>query len=115
MLQSSYSLMIAAFVLAIFAQSVWSYALIFLLFGVAIDGFRNADMNLILEIAPEEKRPVYVAIQSTIVSLGLFFSIPGGVILEYFGYTYLYVLTILMLATALYSVHLLRTHLPCQS
>ncbi len=114
MLQSAYSFMIAAFVLAMFAQSVWSYALIFLLFGLAIDGFRNADMNLILEIAPEEKRPVYVAIQSTIVSLGLFFSIPGGVILEYFGYTYLYLLTILMLTAALYFVHLLRTRLPCR-
>ncbi|ADV45849.1 MFS transporter [Nitratifractor salsuginis] len=108
MLQTAYGLMIAAFLLALFANNVWTYGLIFLLFGIGIDGFRNADMNLVLEIAPEEKRPVYVAIQSTIVSVGLFFSIPGGFILEYFGYTFLYILTILMLAGGLYFVHRLE-------
>jgi len=67
-------------------------------------------MNLVLEIAPEEKRPVYVAIQSTIVSFGLFFSIPGGVILEYFGYTVLYVFTLAMLSIGLYYTQILKTH-----
>jgi len=112
MLQTAYSLMIAAFVLAFFADNAWLYALIFLLFGTGIDGFRNADMNLVLEIAPEEKRPVYVAIQSTIVSVGLFFSIPGGFILEWFGYPVLYTVTLTMLGLGLYFVHRLKEHLP---
>ncbi len=112
MLQTAYSLMIAAFVLAFFADNAWLYALIFLLFGTGIDGFRNADMNLVLEIAPEEKRPVYVAIQSTIVSVGLFFSIPGGFILEWFGYPVLYTVTLTMLGLGLYFVQRLKEHLP---
>jgi hypothetical protein len=72
-------------------------------------------MNLVLEIAPEEKRPVYVAIQSTIVSVGLFFSIPGGFILEWFGYPVLYSVTLLMLASGLWFVHRLKAHLPEES
>jgi predicted MFS family arabinose efflux permease len=112
MLQTAYSLMITAFSLAFFPGHPWIYAIIFLLFGIAIDGFRNADMNLVLEIAPEEKRPVYVAIQSTIVSLGLFFSIPGGMILEVSGYNMLYSVTLLLLGIGLWFVHRLGKHLP---
>ncbi len=111
MLQSAYGLMFSAFLLAFFATNEWIYTLIFLLFGIAIDGFRNADMNLVIEIAPEDKRPIYVAIQSTIVSLGLFFSIPGGFILEHFGYSVLYTITLIMLGTGLFFVHKLKTHL----
>ncbi|WP_456428256.1 MFS transporter, partial [Nitratifractor sp.] len=112
MLQTAYALMGTAFFLAFFADNAWIYATIFLLFGIGIDGFRNADMNLVLEIASEEKRPVYVAIQSTIVSIGLFFSIPGGFILQWFGYTVLYAITLLMLGTGLYFVQRLKEHLP---
>jgi MFS family permease len=85
---------------------------IFFIFGIAVDGFRNADMNLVLEIAPEEKRPVYVAIQSTIVSIGLFFSIPGGAILKHFGYETLYFITITLLLAGLYTAFLLQKSLP---
>jgi len=112
MLQTAYALIGTAFFLAFFADNAWIYATIFLLFGIGIDGFRNADMNLVLEIAGEEKRPVYVAIQSTIVSIGLFFSIPGGFILQWFGYTVLYAITLLMLGTGLYFVQRLKEHLP---
>ncbi len=111
MLQSAYGLMFSAFFLAFFATNVWIYTLIFLLFGIAIDGFRNADMNLVIEIAPEDKRPIYVAIQSTIVSLGLFFSIPGGVILEHFGYPTLYIITLIMLGIGLIFVQKLKKYI----
>lgn len=110
MLQVAYGFMISAFFIALFAQSAMVYGLIFFIFGVGIDGFRNADMNLVLEIAPEDKRPVYVAIQSTIVSIGLFFAIPGGAILEYFGYSMLYIVTLVMLFTGLFFTQKLKRH-----
>jgi len=97
MIKTAYCMMIAVFVLALFAGTPLLYAMIFLFFGMAVDGFRNADMNLIIEIAPEEKRPVYVAIHSTLTSVGLFFAIPGAYILEYFGYSILYLFTISLL------------------
>ena len=102
MMQLAFILMIALFVLALFASTPWMYMLIFFIFGIARDGFRNADMNLILEIAPEEKRPVYIAIQSTLTSVGFFFAIPGGILLEMFGYRALYILTIMILSMGLF-------------
>jgi len=110
MLQLAYAFMIFAFIIAFFVQNTIGYGLIFLIFGMGIDGFRNADMNLILEIAPEDKRPVYVAIQSTLVSIGLFFAIPGGIILEYFGYSVLYSLTLVMLFVGLLFTEKLRKY-----
>jgi len=102
MMQLAFAIMIALFILAYFATLPLHYIVLFLLFGIARDGFRNADMNLILEIAPEEKRPVYVAIQSSLTSLGFFFAIPGGLILELLGYDMLYLLTVMMLLVGLF-------------
>ncbi len=99
MLSLSFLFMIAAFIIALFANSVYWYAVIFLLFGIALDGFNIAGMNLVIEIAPEEKRPVYTALQTNITSLGLFFPVLGGVILKFVGsYTVIYLLSILLLS-----------------
>ncbi len=108
MIQLSYLLMIGAFSVALLARAPWHYVVIFFLLGVAIDGFRNADMNLILEIAPESKRPVYVAIQSTLTSIGLFFSVLGGLIVETAGYAMLYILSIVSLAVGINTAAKLR-------
>lgn len=98
MLSLSFVFIIAAFVIALFAKDAYGYALIFLLFGVALDGFNNSGMNLVIEIAPEEKRPVYTAIQTNITSIGLFFPILGGIILKFVeSYTVIYLLTITLL------------------
>ncbi len=78
-------------------SSLYSYYIIFFFLGVATDGLRLSFGNLILILAPEDKRPVYVALQSNIVSIGLFFSIPGGFIVEYLGYGWLYGMTLLLL------------------
>ena len=103
MLSLSLIFMIVAFVIALLAESFYSYALIFLLFGIAFDGFKISDMNLVIEIAPEDKRPVYSALQVNITSLGLFFPILGGVILTYVqSYTFIYMITISLLLLSLY-------------
>ena len=110
MIKTAYGFMFAAFFIALFAQGAVAYALIFFIFGIGMDGFRNADTNLVLEIAPEDKRPIYVAIQSTIVSLGLFFSIPGGFILQYTSYTTLYLITLGMMAIGFWYTQQLGRH-----
>jgi len=95
MLSLAFLFMILAFTTAIFAHNIYAYGFVFLLFGVALDGFNIAGMNLVIEIAPEDKRPVYTALQTNITSLGLFFPILGGVVLTYIGsYTVIYALTI---------------------
>lgn len=103
MLSLSFLFMIATFSIAVFADNVYSYALIFLLFGIALDGFNISGMNLVIEIAPEEKRPIYTAVQTNIVSLGLFFPVLGGITLKFIGsYTVIYLLSIVMLIWGFY-------------
>jgi MFS family permease len=103
MLSFSFLFMIMAFVVALFAENIYMYALIFFLFGIALDGFNISGMNLVIEIAPEEKRPIYVALQTNIVSFGLFFPIIGGIILKFVGsYTIIYMFSIILLLTGLY-------------
>ncbi len=110
MLSLSFLFMIAAFVLALFASSVLMYAMIFLLFGVALDGFNIAGMNLVIEIAPEEKRPIYTALQTNIVSLGLFFPVLGGLILKFVGsYSVIYGLSIALLIIGFLTAIRLKT------
>lgn len=103
MLSLSFIFAIFSFVIALFANDVYSYALVFLLFGVAIDGFNISGMNLVIEIAPEEKRPTYTALQTTLTSFGLFFPILGGVLLKFVSsYTFIYTITIVLLCIGFY-------------
>jgi len=98
MLSLSFIFMIVAFVIALFADNVYAYGVIFLLFGIGLDGLNISGMNLVIEIAPEEKRPIYTALQTNIVSIGLFFPILGGVMLKYLGsYNLIYGLSIILL------------------
>lgn len=78
MLFLSFLVMILAYAVAFFADTLYLYGTVFLLFGIAIDGFNIAGMNLVIEIAPEEKRPIYTALQVNITSLGLFFPYSRG-------------------------------------
>jgi MFS family permease len=88
---------IIAISLAFIGGSLLIYMAIFFIIGAAMDGNRIASENLILYIASEEKRPIYIALQNNIVSLGIFFSILGGVILSLSSYTILYIFTLCLL------------------
>ena len=112
MLSLAFLFMLMAFIVALFAQSLYSYALIFLLLGIGLDGFSNSSMNLVIEIAPEEKRPVYTALQTNLVSFGLFFPILGGLLLKFTqSYILIYGLTILLLSLGLFvSLRLTKVH-----
>ncbi|RLA79792.1 MAG: MFS transporter [Epsilonproteobacteria bacterium] len=97
----SISLYLVAIITAFSASSLYEYMFIFFIIGGAIDGNRIASGNLILALAPAQKRPVYVALQINVVSFGLFFSLLGGVLLHFSNYTILYSVTIVMLLIAL--------------
>lgn len=102
------SMTILAISLAFFASNLYMYMLIFFIVGASMDGNRIASGNLILILAPEEKRPVYTALQTNIVSFGMFFSILGGVILKFTNYSVLYIFTIALLSVALFLSFKLR-------
>jgi len=98
----SIMMQIVAILMAFVASNIYEYALIFFLIGAALDGNRIASGNLILSIAPAKKRSTYIAIQINVISFGFFFSILGGVILQFFNYTVLYSLASTMLFLSLY-------------
>lgn len=98
----SFLMIIISLSLALIATNIYLFIILFLLAGSASDGFRLAFNNLVLSIAPEEKRPVYFAIQNNLTSLGLFFSIPGGLILNLIGFKPLIVFTVLILIYGLF-------------
>jgi len=98
----SFISVILAFIVAFFANNALMYGIVFFLIGFAMDGFKISGLNLLFEIAPEDKRPIYVALQNNLTSIGLFFAIPGGFILEKFGYNILYAFTICMLCVGLF-------------
>ncbi|MEA2098857.1 MAG: MFS transporter [Campylobacterota bacterium] len=103
MLSLAFVFMILAFIVAIFADDMYTYGVIFLLFGIALDGISISSMNLVIEIAPEEKRPIYTAIQTNITSIGLFFPILGGVLLKYLdSYNLIYTISITLLSLGLF-------------
>ena len=102
MLSLAFIIMILAYTVALFANNIYSYFAIFLLFGIAIDGFSIAGMNLVIEIAPEDKRPIYTALQTNLSSFGLFFPILGGLLLKSFNsYSLIYILSIAILLIGL--------------
>jgi MFS family permease len=93
---------IVSIFLAFFASSLFLYMMIFFIIGASMDGNRIASSNLLLILAPEEKRPIYSALQTNILSFGMFFSIIGGVILSLTNYNVLYAFTISLLCLSLF-------------
>jgi len=93
----SFLFSITAILTTFIATNIYYFYAIYFIAGAAIDGYRLAFSNLILIIAPNEKRPVYVAVQNNLSSLGLFFAIPGGIILKSFNFNILAIITLSVL------------------
>ena len=100
--QITISTTIIAISLAFISSSLYQYMIIFFLIGTAMDGNRIAAGNLLLILAPEDKRPIYSALQMNITSFGLFFSIFGGILLTFTSYNILYSFSIICLGLSLY-------------
>lgn len=86
--------------LAYVATNLYFYMIIFFIIGAAMDGTRISSWNLIIIISPEEKRPIYNALQTNITSFGMFFSFFGGLILSFSSYDFLYGFSICLLLIA---------------
>jgi len=75
----------------------------FTLTGWLVGGFSISDMNIVIEIAPEDKKPIYTALQTILSSIGLFFPVLGGTLLQFVGsYTLIYLLSIALLCIGLW-------------
>jgi len=93
----SFVLVITAIILTLSAADFWYFYIVYFLFGAAIDGFRLAFSNLILIIASADKRPMYIAVQNNLSSLGMFFPILGGLIYKTFNFSALVIFALVLL------------------
>ena len=107
-LMVSYTIMLAALSMAFFQPTALSLILLFFIAGCAIDGFKLSLNNIVLITAPEDKRPVYVAIQTNLVNLGLFFAFPGGVLYGIIGFKALVAFTLCLLAIGMYKANQIK-------
>jgi len=59
---------------------------VFFLIGCATSGSGIGFVNYLLEIAPEEVRPTYIALQGTIIGVTMFCPILGGLVIDAWSY-----------------------------
>ena len=72
------------------------YGAIFFFLGATMSGMDMGYTNYLLEIAPEEKRPIYVGFLNTIVGPTIFLSAVGGLFIQVFSFAFLYSLVFLI-------------------
>ncbi|OGC75928.1 MAG: hypothetical protein A2145_06625 [candidate division Zixibacteria bacterium RBG_16_40_9] len=87
----------------VFTLPLVIYALVFFFLGATNSGLFVGFFNYLLEIAPEEKRPLYVGFIHTVIFPTYFLSTLGGVIIQLTSFNFLFVLTLLL---GLVSIHL---------
>jgi len=75
---------------------VWLYGSIFFFLGATIAGLDMGYTNYLLEIAPEDRRPIYVGFLNTIVGPTIFLSAIGGLIIQLTSFAFLYSLVLLI-------------------
>lgn len=89
---------------------LWGYGSIFFFLGATISGADIGYTNYLLQIAPEERRPIYVGFLNTVVGPTIFLSAVGGLIIQVFSFTCLYVLLFFVSLVSVYlSLSLKRT------
>jgi MFS family permease len=89
---------------------LWAYGTIFFFLGATISGADLGYMNYLLQVAPEERRPIYVGFSNTVVGPTIFLSAVGGMILQVSSFTCLYfILSLLSLVSIVFSLSLERT------
>jgi len=76
------------------ASTIYVYSLIFLIIGALNSSFMPGFMNFILELAPPEERPTYIALTNTLCGLLLVVPFLGGWLLQATSYPVLFAATV---------------------
>jgi len=97
LLVSIIMLMVIMLIMLNLHHSYYLY-IVFFLYAFASDGIKLVYNNILLVIAPEEKRPIYTSLKSHITSLGFLFPIIGGLIIYASSSEILYYVTLSILS-----------------
>jgi len=88
---------------ALISGAGWMYLLVFFGIGFYMNGASIGFTNFMLEVAPEEKRPLYISLRGTLVAVVSFFPLLGGIFIDLFSFRAVFaaVLVISILANIL--------------
>jgi len=88
--------MLAASTTALLAPTLFYYKFIFLFLGMNLGSELITRQNLVLEYSPANQRSMYVGLMNSLLAPLYFVGIIGGWIAEYFGYTTLFLIGIIL-------------------
>jgi len=71
---------------ALVSGTGWMYMLVFFGIGFYMNGASIGFTNFMLEVAPEEKRPLYISLRGTLVAVVSFFPLFGGIFIDLFSF-----------------------------
>jgi len=60
--------------------------IVFFLAGSVLSGSTIGYPNYLLELAPVSQRPAYISLRGTLTAPMLFLGVPGGILIDFFGY-----------------------------
>jgi MFS family permease len=71
----------------------WVYYTVFFTLGLSLTGFDLGSISYLIDLSPEDRRPVYVGTMNTMSGLFLVIGLAGGYILNRFNYETLFALS----------------------
>lgn len=86
---------------ALVLQTPGWYAIVFLFLGMNLGIDMMSRFNMTLEMAPDHRRPIYVALLNTVVAPFYLLSIAAGILIKSIGYEGIFMLSALFAALAM--------------
>lgn len=86
-----------------------SFALVFVLSGLALGAARIINNNMLLSIAPPAERATYIGFLNTVLGIVILVPVLGGVLVDIVGFQPLFVLSLLFSSSALLVVRKMST------
>ncbi|MEO6457383.1 MAG: MFS transporter [Chloroflexia bacterium] len=77
------------------------FALVFILSGLAVGAARIVNNNMLLTIAPASERATYIGFLNLVLGIVIFVPVLGGVLVDFLGFTILFVLSLALAAVGL--------------
>ncbi|MBI5723019.1 MAG: MFS transporter [Planctomycetes bacterium] len=102
-----YPLLIASFIIAAAAGSLWIFCIAIVLAGIAQAGVLLTMLSFPLEFAPQDRRPSYMAVRCLFVLPQFLTPFLGGWLADKWGYTQVFVIAGICVAVGLAFMHLM--------
>lgn len=91
----------------------YAFGIIFFAYGIGRTAANVAFPTFLLNLAPPEQRTLYIGFTNTVLGVATFIPVVGGLFLDLFGFTFLFLITLTAALGGLWlAVGLARAHTP---